>query len=73
MINKLGMYRCRILLDITHLSVCALHTPPGPKGPGVRQPPNIRFKTRLEIARETVIFIPNLDIFSNTFPVFYIL
>ena len=63
----------RKLLDITYLNICALYTPPGPKAPGVRQPPNIRFETRLEIAGEIIVSTPNLDTFSNALPAFRVL
>ena len=58
----------RILLDITHLNDCALHTPPGPTRLNLRQPPNIRFEDRLESLGEFVAFTPNLDRFSQAFP-----
>ena len=39
----------------------------------LRQPRNIRFETRLEIAGEIVVFTPNLDTLSKAFPVFRVL
>ena len=62
-----GVYE-GILLDITHLNDCALHTPPGPTRLNLRQPPNIRFEDRLESLGEFVAFTPNLDRFSQAFP-----